>query len=895
MNCHTHRAAHAGVVALLLILAAGLTLAPVATGTEPVEQLQLVSRLGGQVNLTEAGKGAPLEDVCTIESEDTCQPATNGTAAGSFSFPRGIAISQGLEADVYVSDSTDDRVEKFNAAGEFVLMFGTEVNATKDAENGATEAEKDVCTAESLDVCTTGVMGEKGGEFDYPTGVAVEQATGDLYVVDQNNHRVEKFGSQGQFIVAFGGEVNAQTKGGVCQAGETCKAGVPGSGQGAFEPSFAANIIAVGGARGLVYVGDKERVEAFEPSGAWKADIPLASLGAGQVSALAIDPSGDLYVKDTAATGVRELLAEGTEGTVFTEAAGQFDAGSSAAEAVAVTPAGDVIVVDGSGGAFQGTVYDPSGAVVVGSFGAGVLSQTTGVAYDDGDSTLYSVGFAPSEVQVFKGPAAFAEAFTAGATNVQATGATVIGVVGPNGLSLGETTWFVQYGTTTALGEKTGETVLGSQGEEELGEGLWVVTKSLADLRPHEIYYYRVLARNKNGISAGGKEEFTTLAVPPQLEAGAQPAASLTFATATLRGSVNPENLSTRYHFEYGPCLPLAECANDPYPSRTSTLVSGETFGEAPFFQAIAELEPERTYHFRLVADNAQEVRQEAGKPVIERLRVTRFHVTRLRLASRLRLRSIRWRMIRRTRLARDYDVLAGELARFRCRRNRQAYPGSATPTANGRSARRQCAASAEPSARRAARAQPSPPVPSAAIHATRSAVVADVRRVVDNDGLVVDVRDVRGIADVVHGAVVVHVAVVPVPALVPFTAIPVPVVHAAVVPDVLAPVPAIPYVHAVVIPPIPGRPQIARLRRRHPRPRHPVVANVVGVRPEPRRPDVPVFGHRGLLVHRERQAARTRRTPTPARMTPQATPPPSEPQRPAEHRALRRANEHRA
>ena len=153
MNCHTHRAARAGVVALLLILAGGgLTLAPVATGTEPVEQLQLVSRLGGQVNLTEAGKGAPLEDVCTVESEDTCQPATNGTAARSFSFPRGIAISQGLEADVYVSDSTDDRVEKFNAAGEFVLPFGTEMQRDQGRGKWGDRSQKDVCTAESLDV-----------------------------------------------------------------------------------------------------------------------------------------------------------------------------------------------------------------------------------------------------------------------------------------------------------------------------------------------------------------------------------------------------------------------------------------------------------------------------------------------------------------------------------------------------------------------------------------------------------------------------------------------------------------------------------------------------------------------------------------------------------------------
>ena len=114
--------------------------------------MQLVSRFGGQVNLTEAGKGASLEDICTVESEDACQSGGNGTTAGSFGFPTVSRRLPGAKADVYVSDSSNARVEKFNATGEFVLMVGDEVNATKDAEAGASEAEKNVCTAVSKDV-----------------------------------------------------------------------------------------------------------------------------------------------------------------------------------------------------------------------------------------------------------------------------------------------------------------------------------------------------------------------------------------------------------------------------------------------------------------------------------------------------------------------------------------------------------------------------------------------------------------------------------------------------------------------------------------------------------------------------------------------------------------------
>ena len=205
-----------------------------------------------------------------------------------------------------------------------------------------------------------GVEGAAGGQFAFPTGIAAEQSTGDVYVVDQNNHRVQKFGPEGRFILTFGGEVNATTKGNVCAAGEECDAGVPGSGKGAFEPLSAGNIVAVGGARGLVYVGDTERVEAFEPSGVWQADVSLASLGPGRVNALAIDPAGDLYVNTRPRQGFASSSQKGQKAPRLSNWPGQFDAGSSTAGAVAITPAGDILVVDNGEGSHV-LVYTPSG------------------------------------------------------------------------------------------------------------------------------------------------------------------------------------------------------------------------------------------------------------------------------------------------------------------------------------------------------------------------------------------------------------------------------------------------------------------------------------------------------------------------------------------------------
>ncbi len=54
---------------------------------------------------------------------------------------------------------------------------------------------------------------EIGGEFSTtPAGVAVNAASGDVYVVDSGNHRVQQFSEDGEFIRAFGADVVAAGK-----------------------------------------------------------------------------------------------------------------------------------------------------------------------------------------------------------------------------------------------------------------------------------------------------------------------------------------------------------------------------------------------------------------------------------------------------------------------------------------------------------------------------------------------------------------------------------------------------------------------------------------------------------------------------------------------------------
>src|ERR1700722_4852307 len=131
-----------------------------------------------------------------------------GTGAGELEAPQSVAVND-QTGNVYVVDTHNFRVEEFDSAGNFVLMFGSDVNKST---NG------DVCTAAESASCQAGTKGWAGnGQFEAPTEVAVDNAcyykhltgaeceafdpsNGDVYVLDTGTESVYKFGEDGQFI-----------------------------------------------------------------------------------------------------------------------------------------------------------------------------------------------------------------------------------------------------------------------------------------------------------------------------------------------------------------------------------------------------------------------------------------------------------------------------------------------------------------------------------------------------------------------------------------------------------------------------------------------------------------------------------------------------------------------
>jgi len=142
-------------------------------------------------------------------------------------------------------------------------------------------------------------------------------------------------------------------------------------------------------------------------------------------------------------------------------------------------------------------------------------------------------------------------------------------------------------------------------------------------------------------------------------------------------------------------------------------------------------------------------------------------------------------------------------------------------------------------------------------------AVECDVRIVVYDDRLVIDIGHVRDI-HIGHRAVVEEMAAAPFPACEAFAEVSEAVINAAIKPDVRAPIASIPKIEAIVPTPISGGPQIAHFGSYHPGARHPIVAVIVAPRPISGCPQISRAGANGLGVDWQRGRADSHRNANP-------------------------------
>jgi hypothetical protein len=417
-----------------------------------------------------------------------------------------------------------------------------------------------------------------GGELKKPNGVAVNEATGDVYVVDEGEGGV-------------GGRVVRFDKAGVFQGEFNGSGMLFGEGK------------AAGSGVGEVSTGEFDKPETIA------VDNSCVLLKLSEPKCKEEDPSnGDVYVGDAGHEVVDKYTAEGEYvGQITDGAEGRF----LAVLGVAVDPKGGVYVYDKDQSANGASISAYTNGIPNGFTSGFPLNPPgnpgPGLAVDSKGE--FYIGY----TAVGRPRVAKLGAVSIPEVDTEESSAVAVGQNNDNVLidNLTSVAVFESNGTELKERERLGE----EGGVKHLKEGAGVGVNASASTG--SIIYVADAAASE--VVVFGPDQPTT----PKVESNSESFASVTSQGASLEAKINPQSeageAATEYHFEYGPCATLdpSSCVGASY-----TEVPGSAGQLSPDYEpqqisaALQSLSPHTTYHFRAVARNShnQENEYEPGE-----------------------------------------------------------------------------------------------------------------------------------------------------------------------------------------------------------------------------------------------------------------------------------------
>jgi NHL repeat-containing protein len=414
---------------------------------------------------------------------------------------------------------------------------------------------------------TIGTLGGGSGQLKEPSAVAVNESTGNLYVADRGNNRIEQFKANGEFVSVFANVKGAKVAHPEAIAVDNSHQGNPGE-----DPSAGDVYVVQSGhvfkydAEGkyLATLIEKEQKEEFgAPEGVavdqqgqvWLifAEDEVVTFDDGRPnmrlseetfeselepvrSGLGVDSHDDLYVRYEPA----EASEEGTRGCRRASCfAGKL---SGLGEPLRELSPGEPLIVQEDGENTSGlgvdetnddvylnnvtslAAFDSTGQLIQ-RFGSGVLKEGTGVTVDAKTDTVYAADAQTGTIDVFEpAPAGPPTIDSVDTHSVSTDEAQLEAQIDPVGST---TSYFVQYSTAPCTGSATscGESFSCASGPATCGQlpqpagslasgfGAQLASVALGGLAPGTTYYVRFVAQNEDGRAISEEHSFLT---PPE-------------------------------------------------------------------------------------------------------------------------------------------------------------------------------------------------------------------------------------------------------------------------------------------------------------------------------------------------------------------------------------------
>ncbi|HET9593726.1 MAG TPA: hypothetical protein VFP17_12515 [Solirubrobacterales bacterium] len=429
------------------------------------------------------------------------------------------------------------------------------------------------------------------GELSSPTGIAIDQTDGSIYISDAGNNRIVRYTSDGATPPTYTLD-NTYTS--------------PAQGTGLGEVGDFAAQLAIDPSTGDLLVADtgNKRVERFDSSGAFLDSFDGADAPGGAFTSLldiAITPAGDIYVVANG-TSFADVFNVETTGSVVERFAADgsfaedisFQQFGPSARAVAFDPRTQSLLVARSlSGPASNLAVIRGGKTVQETFYGG-----NGHAVDDlaspqsGTGAVLSLNFASA----YQGGAAARLVFfdlepkIGPASAITGTSAHLSGTVNPHDATEVAAHFEFRPAGQTNWNSTPDQSVPATATAEP-------VEADLSGLLPARQYEVRLTVARPGASVTSGVISFETEAVAPV--AMTQGATGIRETAATLNGSVTAEGAPTTYLFEYG--------TTSAYGAQAPAAEASAGSGRAPhrFSVDVTDLIPGTTYHYRLIAKNS--------------------------------------------------------------------------------------------------------------------------------------------------------------------------------------------------------------------------------------------------------------------------------------------------